>query len=122
MLKQLFTAAALVATTATAGLADLRHESIHMNGCFYTVNAEYVDAQKDVSVRTWEMCDPDATTGTYARETRTDFWVRCNDGGRTWLAVKQPGGGTWEEVIPNSGGEFIADVACTALFEHLFAN
>ena len=110
MLKQLFTAAALVATTATAGLAQepLRTLSFPMDdGCQGQIIIDSIDSDGDVSVIGIEDC------GT--RYERNEAWVRCvTPSGLAWFAEK--GASNFREVEVNSGEAFIAGVACDVYF------
>ena len=110
MLKQLFTAAALVATTATAGMAQepLRSITIPMDdGCQAQIIIESIDSDGDVNVVGIEDC------GT--RYDRIEAWVRCvTPSGLAWIAEK--GDSNFREVEVNSGESFLAGVACDVYF------
>jgi len=110
MLKQLFTAAALIATTATAGLAQepLRTMTAPMgNGCHAQLNVDYIDSEGDVSITAIEDC------GT--RYERREAWVRCvTPSGLAWFAEKDAS--SFAEVEPYSGEAVIAAIACDVYF------
>ena len=117
MLKQLFTAAALVATTATAGLAaPIDSIAFPMeDGCYGELIAEYIDAEGDVSVVASENCAH--------KMIRREAWVRCSDTeNHAWFAEKTSngGGGKWHFVEEGSDLSNVTDFACHAKWMHSF--
>ena len=121
MLKQLFTAAALVATTATAGLAqgemkqagfDFYHGNA--NGCGYNVLLQEKDSVGDIHAKLSILCgEYDYGTHTYERETRLRVWVRCQANGNDWIARRNSdGSGTPWEAVEGPMTRQVVDAVC----------
>jgi hypothetical protein len=110
MLKQLLTATALIATTATAGLAQdpLYSMSGPMdNGCHAQLTVDFIDSEGDVSMTMIEDCGH--------RYERNEAWVRCvTPSGLAWFAEK--GASKFSEVEPGSSEAFLAGIACDQYF------
>jgi hypothetical protein len=121
MLKQLFTAAALIATTATAGLAqeplkqigfDLYHANF--DGCGYNVFVVEKDSVGDVYAKASILCGPyHGETATYERETRLHLWVSCQATGDDYIARRNnDGSSTAWEYAKGYMTRQVADAAC----------
>ena len=121
MLKQLLTATALIASTATAGLAQqplqqAGFDFYHTNndGCGYNVSVIEQDSVGDVATEVSILCGPyNYDTAKYEDETRLNLWVRCKATGNDLIAHRNEDGSStaW-----NSAEGFmsrqIADASC----------
>jgi hypothetical protein len=121
MLKQLLTATALIATTATAGLAqeplqqagfDFYHTNA--NGCGYNVSVVEKDSVGDVYTKVSILCGPyNYDTAKYENETRLNLWVRCKATGNDLIANRNDdGSGTAWENAEGYMARQIADASC----------
>ena len=120
MIKQLLTAATLIASTATASQAMVQagfdfYFAQDANGCGNNVSVLYRDNVGDVAIKVKVNCGQfSGDDGHYDRESRSLFWVRCKATGNDLIADRRADGSSseWRQTNPDRMSSSYADAAC----------